>query len=101
MLSTRNLKQRRPSKKLSHQFAGPFRIKDKVGAQAYHLTLPTNYRIHNTFHVSLLKPYQLRDSAESADFMQPPKLIDDEEQWEVEEIVNKVRNKEGVWYKVK
>ena len=101
MLSTRNLKQRRPSKKLSHQFVSPFRIEDKVGAQAYRLTLPTNYRIHNTFHVSLLEPYQLREGAESADFMQPPKLIDDEEQWEVEEIVDKVRNKEGVWYKVK
>ncbi|KAL2039802.1 hypothetical protein N7G274_007661 [Stereocaulon virgatum] len=33
--------------------------------------------------------------------MQPPELIDDEEQWEVEEIVDKVKNKEGVWYKVK
>ena len=101
MLSTKNLKQRRPSKKLSHRFVGPFRIKDKVGAQAYRLTLPTNYRIHNTFHVPLLEPYNLRDGAESADFMQPPELIDDEEQWEVEEIVDKVKNKEGVWYKVK
>ena len=101
MLSTKNLKQRRPSKKLSHRFVGPFRIEDKVGAQAYRLMLPTNYRIHNTFHVSLLEPYKLRDGAEPAEFMQPPELIDDEEQWEVEEIVDKVKNKEGVWYKVK
>ena len=101
MLSTKNLKQKRPSKKMSHRFVGPFRIEDKVGAQAYKLTLPSDYRIHNTFHVSLLEPYQWRDGAQSADFMQPPELIDDEEQWEIEEIVDRVRKRNGVWYKVK
>ena len=35
ILSTRNLKQKRFSKKLSHRFIGPFRIEAKVGAQAY------------------------------------------------------------------
>ena len=102
MLSTKNLKQKRLSKKLSHKFVGPFRITDKVGAQAYRLLLPQTYRIHNTFHVSLLEPYHLRDGDEtSANFMQAPELIDDDKMWEVEEIVDKVRDKQGVWYKVK
>ena len=35
MLSTRNLKQKWPSKKLTHKFVGPFRIEDEVGVQAY------------------------------------------------------------------
>lgn len=102
MLSTKNLKQKRPSKKLSHKFVGPFKIIDKVGAQAYRLLLPQIYRIHNTFHVSLLELYHLRDcGAASEDFMQAPELIDDDEMWEVEEVVDKVQNKQGVWYKVK
>lgn len=102
MLATKNLKQKRPSKKLSHKFVGPFRITDKVGAQAYRLLLPSTYRIHNTFHVSLLEPYHIRDCGDASDtFMQAPELIDDDELWEVEEIVDRVKNKQGVWYKVK
>ena len=102
ILATKNLKQKRPSKKLSHKFVGPFRIEDKVGAQAYRLRLPASYRIHHTFHVSLLEPYHHRECGDASDvFMQAPELIDDEEMWEVEEIIDKVKNKEGVWYKVK
>ena len=102
MLAARNLKQKRPSKKLAHKYIGPFRIIDKVGAQAYRLLLPSTYKIHNTFHVSLLEPYHHRDCGHAADtFMQAPELIDDEEHCEVEEIVDKVKNKEGVWYQVK
>ena len=102
MLATKNLKQKRPSKKLSHKFVGPFRIVDKIGAQAYRLLLPSTYKIHNTFHVSLLEPYHHRECGEIADeFMQAPELIDDEEMWEVEEILDKATNKQGVWYKVK
>ena len=69
MLSTRNLKQKRPSKKTSHKFAGPFRVEDKIGAQAYRLTLPNSYRIHNTFHVSLLEPYRHRAGDPEAEQM--------------------------------
>ena len=102
MLSTKNLKQKRPSKKMSHKFVGPFRIEDKVGAQAYRLTLPSTYRIHNTFHVSLLEPYYHRAGAEGAEtFMQAPELIDDEEQWEIEEILDKTKSKGTYYYKVK
>ena len=102
MLSTKNLKQKRPSKKLSHKFAGPFRIEDKVGAQAYRLTLPNTYRIHNTFHVSLLEKYHHRAGDEQAESMlQAPELIDDEEQWEIEEILDRTGGRKGVWYKVK
>ena len=102
LLSTKNLKQKRPSKKLSHKFAGPFRIEDKVGAQAYRLTLPNTYRIHNTFHVSLLEKYHHRAGDVAAESMlQAPELIDDDEQWEIEEILDRVGGRKGVRYKVK
>lgn len=79
MLATKNLKQKRPSKKLSYKFVGPFRIVDKVGAQAYRLLLPSKYCIHNTFYISLLEPYHLRNCGDAAEvFMQAPKLINDD-----------------------
>ena len=33
--------------------------------------------------------------------MQDPELIDDEEMWEVEELMDKVTNKQRVWYEVR
>lgn len=102
MLIIKNLKQKRPNKKLSHKFVGSFRITDIVKAQIYRLLLFSTYRIHNIFHVSLLEPYHIRDCDDAADtFMQAPEFIDDDEMWKVEEIMDKVKNKQGVWYKVK
>lgn len=69
LLSTKNLKLSVPKKKMGAKFVGPFRIRDVVGAQAYRLALPTYYRIHNVFHVSLLEPWQQRTGEEPAQSM--------------------------------
>ena len=57
LLSIKNFKQKRLSKKLLHKFVDSFRMKDKIDEQTYRLTLSNIYRIHNIFHVSLLKSY--------------------------------------------
>jgi hypothetical protein len=43
--------------KMAPRFCGPFEILARIGPVAYQLALPSNLRIHNVFHVFLLKKY--------------------------------------------
>ncbi len=87
LLSSKNIKTVRTSQKLDHRFLGPFEIEKRIGTQAYRLILPRKYqRLHPTFHVSLLEPYHRR-SGEDPRIIQPD-LVDGEEEWEVEAILD-------------
>ena len=62
MLSTKHLRQRRPSRKLANKFEGPFQIEKVVGDHglAYQLRLPQRLKIHPTFPITSLEPYRPR-----------------------------------------
>ena len=55
LLSTRNLRMKGIPGKLKKRFVGPFRIEQRIGQQAYKLSLLDNWKIHPVFHISLLK----------------------------------------------
>jgi hypothetical protein len=85
MLSAKNIKQLRPSRKLSDKYLGPFKVKEVIGKQAYKLALtPGLSRIHDVFHVSLLEPYNKRAGV----VRDPgPMEVEGNDEWEVKAIL--------------
>ena len=77
-----------PSEKLDHIKLGPFLIWTKVGNRAFKLQLPSHYKIHPVFHVSLLEHYV---NNQIPNRIQPPPLpvtIMDQEEFQVSEILD-------------
>ncbi|KAL0185426.1 hypothetical protein M9458_021123, partial [Cirrhinus mrigala] len=94
-LSTRDLRLRLPCRKLSPRYVGPFKVIRQVTPVSYRLALPSEYRISPTFHVSLLKAAGAPRGADDLDEVweqgPPPLIIDDEEAYRVNEILNSRR----------
>lgn len=84
-LSTMNLARRaKGATKLLPKIIGPFQVVEPIGEAAYRLLLPESMRIHDVFHVSLLKEWK-------SDTSVPPVSIlmdKDDEQFEVEKILS-------------
>lgn len=47
-------------RKLSLRYCGPYKVLRRIGPQVYKLQLPKYLKIHDVFHVSLLKTYNPR-----------------------------------------
>jgi len=98
MLNGRNIKTRRPTKKLDHKNHGPFQIEKIVSALAVRLTLPRKWKIHNVFHVSLLEPYRTSEHRAPPDPSKVLREVDDIEQseeYDVEEVMSSVERSWG------
>ena len=84
-----NLQTDRPSKKLSDKCYGPFTILSKIGTAAYKLKLPRTWKsIWPVFNELLLTPYKepANDSQRHPPPPPPPEIIEDQEEYEVNEI---------------
>jgi hypothetical protein len=62
-------------RKFLPKFLGPFPVTAAIGVNAYRLELPPQWKIHDVFNVSLLKPYYPR--ADSATSTILPDILDD------------------------
>ena len=93
MLSTKDLKYQmvgRRTEKLMERFVGPYRIKKIVSSNAVELELSSTVKIHLVVNVSRIQRYVGQVKGQRKE--QPaPVVIEGEEKWKVERILNKWR----------
>ena len=102
MLSTKDLKYQivgRRTEKLTERFVGLYKIKKVVSSNTVELELPITIKIHLVVNVSRIRRYV--DQVEGQRKKQPaPVIIEGEEEWEVEKILNKRQIREKDKYLV-
>jgi hypothetical protein len=100
LVSNRSWDTGRPSRKLDHQAAGPYRIVEKVG-NSFKLDLLEGMNVHPVFSPDKLRlashsrplPGQIVDPP-------PPVIIDGEQEWEVDEILDSRIRWKKLYYRV-
>lgn len=103
-IDTKNITTTRPTKKLDHKRIGPFKIIKKLSSHAYKLELPTSMKIHPTFHISKLTPRSvigLEDIDNRVLPQPPPIIVDSNEEYEVDQILDSRIFRNKLQYKVK
>ena len=90
-LEGHNLQTEWPSIKLAPKRYGPFKIRKVLLPITYQLELPLQWKIHDVFHIDLLTPYHDAKLHQPNFTRPPPDLIDGEEEYEVEEILQSRR----------
>jgi len=88
------------NKKFKPRKLGPYKILEKVTEVSYKLDLPKSLRIHPIVHVSSLEPY-CEDNFNRITPAPPPIIINDEVEYEVEEILDKRKHYGKIQYLIK
>ena len=82
------------NKSLTRKWLGPYKVIKPIGSHPYRLEVPEGIRWHNVVYTTLHKLFRRRDEVQDME-------VDDEEIWEVEEIVNSRKVKGVVQYRVR
>ena len=100
-LENKNIQLNQPSKKLDNKRYGPFRIIKDIGSEAFQLELPEGWMIHNVFNKDLLiwcvEPKFQRQHKDPAPL---PTIINEEKEYEVEEVWKHRKREWGTQYLV-
>lgn len=83
----------KPRRKWSPARAGPFKITQRIGKQAYRLDIPNHWRIHPVISVAqLYRPKQGKDPFQRQTPTPSPIAVDGSEEWEVEKLMDSRTN---------
>jgi len=98
LLSTKDLKYQmieRQTKKIMERFIEPYRVKAIIFSNAIELDLSSTIKIHLVVNVSRVRKYKLQVERQQKETPQLV-VIEGEEEWEVEKVMNKrkVRGKD-------
>jgi hypothetical protein len=100
-LDGKHLQTTHPSVKMCPKCFGPFRVTEVIGKTTYRLDIPSQWKIHNVFHANLLHPYQ-ETQEHGCNFAEPPpELIEGQEEWEVDQILDKRTHRRKAQYLIK
>ena len=79
---------RRRTEKLPERFVGPYKVQKIVSSNAVKLELPSTVKIHPVVNVSKIQCYVGQVEGQRKEQLAPV-IIEGEEEWEVERILNK------------
>ncbi len=83
-----NIKTLYPLAKLSPKRHGPFKVLEQLSEAVYRLEIPRHWKIHNVFHANLITPYKEMELHGPNFTCPPPDLIEGEQEFEVEKILD-------------
>jgi hypothetical protein len=100
-LFIKNIKTERSSRKLNHKWIESYKVK-KILKNAYQLNLSQSTKIHDIFHISLLRKVAINSLIEQIQSSLLSIVIkkDDEEEFEINDILNSRYHYEKLQYKV-
>ena len=80
---------------------GPYEILAQVGPNSYRLKLPESMKVHNVFHTSLLRLAASNPLLGQRASEPPLVIIDGNDEWEVDDILDSRLYYRRLQYKVK
>jgi len=100
-LENKNIQLNRLSKKFDNKRYESFRISKNIGSGVFQLELPEGWMIHNVFNENLLtRCVELKFKEQHKDPTPPLMIINEEEEYEVEEVRKHRKRERGTQYLV-
>src|SRR5437762_229994 len=87
LINVKNIRTRRPSKKLNHRYLGLFPIIKLIETKTVRVGLLKTIHCHNVFHVSLLELYRSNIFDGRKRRLPEPVIVDGDEEYEPEKIL--------------
>ena len=87
LINAKNIRTRRPSKKLNHRYLELFPITKLIGTKAVRVGLSKTMHCHNVFHVSLLEPYRRNTFDGRRKRLPKSMIVDGDEKYEPKKIL--------------